>query len=115
MEEQERKGAEIDYLKLYGPEWRKSGGNQDPAKNNPSAEFQSRHPRFQALVDSQCSPLFLCLSEDRSLFQTLKSISYGWPVRLTEVASLWVIYFFASVGLISSHCYVSVVAGDLVR
>lgn len=48
--DEERRGAEIDYLKRFGVEWLKSGGNQDPAQNNPSTEFLTQHPRFQHFV-----------------------------------------------------------------
>jgi hypothetical protein len=58
VKEQERKGAEIDYLKHYGPLWLKSGGHQDPEKDNPSPEFLATHPRFQLLVKSEDSVLF---------------------------------------------------------
>ena len=76
--EQERKGAEIDYLKLYGPLWLKSGGHQDPAKNNPTAQFQSQHPRFQALVDSQFT-FFWCLTENIGPFLTQISVKSNLP------------------------------------
>ncbi|KAL5008816.1 hypothetical protein ScPMuIL_014397 [Solemya velum] len=48
--ESHRRGAEIDYLKKNGPEWIKAGGNEDPAKNNPSLEFLKKHPRYMELV-----------------------------------------------------------------
>lgn len=51
---QERKGAELDYLKKYGKEWKSSGGDQDPKKNNPSDDFLHRHPRYLDLVESPC-------------------------------------------------------------
>lgn len=42
--------SEFDYLKRFGPMWLKSGGNQDPSKNNPSEDFMCQHPRFQELL-----------------------------------------------------------------
>ncbi|KAL8623864.1 hypothetical protein ACOMHN_002192 [Nucella lapillus] len=68
VQEQERKGAEIDYLKRYGPEWLKSGGNQDPSKNRPNSQFASQHPRFQDLVQKWGAP------EDSEMKEQSKSL-----------------------------------------
>ncbi|XP_070180632.1 tubulin-specific chaperone E-like [Littorina saxatilis] len=68
VEEQERKGAEIDYLKRYGPEWLKSGGSQDPTKNKPKTDFLSQHPSFQAIVEKWGAP------EDSEMTQQSKSL-----------------------------------------
>ncbi|XP_039706293.1 tubulin-specific chaperone E [Pteropus medius] len=46
---EERRGAELDYRKAFGTEWRKAGGHQDPDRNRPSAEFRAAHPRYQSL------------------------------------------------------------------
>lgn len=46
---EERRGAELDYRKAFGGEWRKAGGHQDPDQNRPSAEFRAAHPRYQSL------------------------------------------------------------------
>lgn len=46
---EERRGAELDYRKAFGGEWRKAGGHQDPDRNRPSAEFRAAHPRYQSL------------------------------------------------------------------
>nr|XP_022332056.1 tubulin-specific chaperone E-like [Crassostrea virginica] len=54
--DEERRGAEIDYLKRFGVEWLKSGGNQDPAQNNPSTEFLTQHPRFLHFVKVYGAP-----------------------------------------------------------
>ncbi|XP_056022932.1 tubulin-specific chaperone E-like isoform X2 [Ostrea edulis] len=53
---EERKGAEIDYLKRFGPDWLKSGGHQDPAQNKPQEEFILQHPRFQDFVKVYGAP-----------------------------------------------------------
>ncbi|XP_071079244.1 tubulin-specific chaperone E-like [Haliotis cracherodii] len=53
---EERKGAEIDYLKKFGLDWKKSGGNQDPGKNKPSQEFGTQHPRYQDFIDKWGAP-----------------------------------------------------------
>ncbi|XP_074846244.1 tubulin-specific chaperone E isoform X2 [Carettochelys insculpta] len=45
----ERKGAELDYRKLFGNEWLAAGGNQNPDKNRPNEEFLAAHPRYQLL------------------------------------------------------------------
>ncbi|XP_019405380.1 PREDICTED: tubulin-specific chaperone E [Crocodylus porosus] len=46
---QERKGAELDYRKMFGNEWLAAGGHQDPDKNRPQEEFLAAHPRYQLL------------------------------------------------------------------
>ncbi|KAF4018775.1 hypothetical protein G4228_010906 [Cervus hanglu yarkandensis] len=49
IEPEERRGAELDYRKAFGNEWKKAGGHQDPEKNRPNKEFLEAHPRYQAL------------------------------------------------------------------
>lgn len=49
----DRQGAEIDYMKKYGRAWKAAGGDQDPAKNNPSDDFQQLHPRYATLIESK--------------------------------------------------------------
>ncbi|XP_055002689.1 tubulin-specific chaperone E isoform X2 [Sorex araneus] len=46
---EERRGAELDYRKNFGNEWKKAGGHQDPEKNRPSEEFLAAHPRYELL------------------------------------------------------------------
>lgn len=53
---EERRMAEFDYLKRFGPIWLMSGGNQDPSKNNPSEDFMCQHPRFQELIKIHGAP-----------------------------------------------------------
>uniref|UniRef100_A0A8B9J1H9 Tubulin-specific chaperone E n=1 Tax=Amazona collaria TaxID=241587 RepID=A0A8B9J1H9_9PSIT len=45
----ERKGAELDYRKIFGNDWLAAGGNWNPEKNNPSEEFLAAHPRYPSL------------------------------------------------------------------
>ncbi|NXD79779.1 TBCE protein, partial [Halcyon senegalensis] len=45
----ERKGAELDYRKIFGKDWLAAGGNWDPEKNKPSDEFLAAHPRYPSL------------------------------------------------------------------
>ncbi|KAM6433319.1 tubulin-specific chaperone E [Rhynochetos jubatus] len=45
----ERKGAELDYRKVFGNDWLAAGGNWNPDKNKPSEEFLAAHPRYPAL------------------------------------------------------------------
>ncbi|XP_035176928.1 tubulin-specific chaperone E [Oxyura jamaicensis] len=45
----ERKGAELDYRKIFGKEWLAAGGNWNPERNKPSEEFCAAHPRYAAL------------------------------------------------------------------
>uniref|UniRef100_A0A3Q2ED92 Tubulin folding cofactor E n=1 Tax=Cyprinodon variegatus TaxID=28743 RepID=A0A3Q2ED92_CYPVA len=41
----ERKGAELDYIKMFGEEWLKAGG-----PGQPSVEFTLQHPTYQRLI-----------------------------------------------------------------
>ncbi|XP_010290810.1 PREDICTED: tubulin-specific chaperone E [Phaethon lepturus] len=45
----ERKGAELDYRKIFGNDWLAAGGSWDPDKNKPSEEFLAAHPRYPLL------------------------------------------------------------------
>ncbi|KAK6183626.1 hypothetical protein SNE40_011064 [Patella caerulea] len=53
---EERKGSEIDYLKRFGEEWRKSGGSQKEEENNPSPDFIKEHPRYLELIKKWGAP-----------------------------------------------------------
>ncbi|KAM5302132.1 tubulin-specific chaperone E isoform 3-T6 [Glossophaga mutica] len=46
---EDRRGAELEYRKAFGNEWKKAGGHQDPDKNRPNEEFLAAHPRYQEL------------------------------------------------------------------
>lgn len=48
----ERRGAELDYQKAFGNEWKRAGGHTDPDKNRPNEEFLLAHPRYQLLCSS---------------------------------------------------------------
>lgn len=58
---EERRGAELDYQKAFGNEWKKAGGHQDPDKNRPNEDFDAAHPRHQHLCHQYGAP------EDREL------------------------------------------------
>ncbi|NXP45525.1 TBCE protein, partial [Heliornis fulica] len=45
----ERKGAELDYRKIFGNDWLAAGGNWNPEKNKPSEDFLAAHPRYLSL------------------------------------------------------------------
>uniref|UniRef100_UPI0037E999F5 tubulin-specific chaperone E n=1 Tax=Semicossyphus pulcher TaxID=241346 RepID=UPI0037E999F5 len=47
----ERRGAELDYLKMFGEEWLKAGG-----ASQPSSQFTCRHPRYLSLVEKYGAP-----------------------------------------------------------
>lgn len=47
----ERKGAERDYLKMFGEEWLKAGGGQQPDES-----FTNQHPRYLSLVNKHGAP-----------------------------------------------------------
>uniref|UniRef100_A0A8D0ZEB5 Tubulin-specific chaperone E n=1 Tax=Sus scrofa TaxID=9823 RepID=A0A8D0ZEB5_PIG len=49
IQPEERRGAELDYRKAFGNEWKKAGGHQDPDKDRPNEEFLAAHPRYQSL------------------------------------------------------------------
>ncbi|XP_048656344.1 tubulin-specific chaperone E isoform X1 [Marmota marmota marmota] len=53
---EERRGAELDYRKAFGNEWKKAGGHQDPEKNRPNEEFLAAHPRYQLLCHKYGAP-----------------------------------------------------------
>ncbi|KAL1006143.1 hypothetical protein UPYG_G00068350 [Umbra pygmaea] len=53
---EERRGAELDYRKMFGLEWLASGGHQDPKQNRPSAQFTAQHPRYQRLIQKYGAP-----------------------------------------------------------
>ncbi|NXD29136.1 TBCE protein, partial [Spelaeornis formosus] len=45
----ERKGAELDYRKIFGKDWLEAGGHWNSEKNKPSEEFLAAHPRYPTL------------------------------------------------------------------
>uniref|UniRef100_A0A803XQP5 Tubulin-specific chaperone E n=1 Tax=Meleagris gallopavo TaxID=9103 RepID=A0A803XQP5_MELGA len=45
----ERRGAELDYRKIFGKDWLAAGGHWDPVRNKPSEEFLAAHPRYPSL------------------------------------------------------------------
>ncbi|XP_023692060.1 tubulin-specific chaperone E [Paramormyrops kingsleyae] len=53
---EERKGAELDYCKMFGTKWLESGGHRDSEQNRPSAKFTEEHPRFQFLIQKYGAP-----------------------------------------------------------
>ncbi|KAM4828645.1 tubulin-specific chaperone E isoform 2-T4 [Thomomys bottae] len=53
---EERRGAELDYRKAFGKEWKKAGGHQDPDRNRPDEAFVAAHPRYQLLCDKYGAP-----------------------------------------------------------
>lgn len=53
---EERRGAELDYRKAFGNEWKKAGGHQNPDKNRPNEEFLAAHPRYQFLCQKYGAP-----------------------------------------------------------
>uniref|UniRef100_F6Z6T8 Tubulin-specific chaperone E n=1 Tax=Ornithorhynchus anatinus TaxID=9258 RepID=F6Z6T8_ORNAN len=46
---EERQGAELDYRKKFGNEWKAAGGHQKPELDEPGAEFLAAHPRYRLL------------------------------------------------------------------
>ncbi|KAG8014497.1 Tubulin-specific chaperone E [Nibea albiflora] len=48
---EDRRGAELDYIKMFGEEWLKAGGGSQP-----SSEFICQHPRYLSLIDKYGAP-----------------------------------------------------------
>ncbi|XP_017291159.1 tubulin-specific chaperone E [Kryptolebias marmoratus] len=48
---EERRGSELDYIKMFGEEWLKAGG-----PGQPSTQFINQHPRYQKLIDKYGAP-----------------------------------------------------------
>uniref|UniRef100_A0A7N6AFW1 Tubulin-specific chaperone E n=1 Tax=Anabas testudineus TaxID=64144 RepID=A0A7N6AFW1_ANATE len=48
---EDRRGAELDYIKMFGEEWLKAGG-----QSQTGTEFTCRHPRYQNLIDKYGAP-----------------------------------------------------------
>ncbi|XP_008303746.1 tubulin-specific chaperone E [Stegastes partitus] len=48
---EDRRGAELDYIKMFGEEWLKAGG-----RSLTSPQFTSQHPRYQTLIDKYGAP-----------------------------------------------------------
>ncbi|XP_028459968.1 tubulin-specific chaperone E [Perca flavescens] len=48
---EDRRGAELDYIKMFGEEWLKAGG-----ASQLSTQFASQHPRYQSLIDKYGAP-----------------------------------------------------------
>uniref|UniRef100_A0A8C4GQN5 Tubulin folding cofactor E n=1 Tax=Dicentrarchus labrax TaxID=13489 RepID=A0A8C4GQN5_DICLA len=48
---EDRKGAELDYIKMFGEEWLKAGGGAQPG-----SEFTCQHPRYLSLIHKYGAP-----------------------------------------------------------
>ncbi|XP_062295104.1 tubulin-specific chaperone E [Scomber scombrus] len=48
---EDRRGAELDYIKMFGEEWLKAGG-----RSQVSTEFTCQHPRYLSLIDKYGAP-----------------------------------------------------------
>uniref|UniRef100_A0A3Q3J3P7 Tubulin-specific chaperone E n=1 Tax=Monopterus albus TaxID=43700 RepID=A0A3Q3J3P7_MONAL len=46
IQPEDRRGAELDYIKMFGEQWLKAGG-----QSQSSTEFNCQHPRYQSLID----------------------------------------------------------------
>ncbi|XP_051849519.1 tubulin-specific chaperone E isoform X2 [Antechinus flavipes] len=79
---EERRGAELDYRKAFGNEWKKAGGHQDPDKNKPNDEFIIAHPRYQLLClkygapeDGELKPQQPFMLKNQLLTLTIKCLN----------------------------------------
>uniref|UniRef100_A0A6I8Q1G9 Tubulin-specific chaperone E n=1 Tax=Xenopus tropicalis TaxID=8364 RepID=A0A6I8Q1G9_XENTR len=52
----ERRGAELDYRKMFGNDWLKAGGSQNEELNKPNRDFLQDHPRYSALIEKYGAP-----------------------------------------------------------
>ncbi|KAM9490668.1 LOW QUALITY PROTEIN: tubulin-specific chaperone E [Salvelinus alpinus] len=78
---EDRRGAELDYCKMFGLEWLASGGHRDPQQNRPSAEFTAQYPRYQSLIQKYGAPedSELKKQEPFALKNQLLSITFVCP------------------------------------
>ncbi|XP_029905555.1 tubulin-specific chaperone E [Myripristis murdjan] len=53
---EDRRGAELDYIKMFGEEWLKAGGHPDAQQSQPSTQFTSQHPRYLSLIHKYGAP-----------------------------------------------------------
>ncbi|RXN01620.1 Tubulin-specific chaperone E [Acipenser ruthenus] len=79
----ERRGAELDYHKIFGKEWLEAGGHQDQEKNRPSEAFTAQHPRYQILIKKYGAPEDGELTEKQpfALKNQLLTITFKCPDR----------------------------------
>lgn len=70
--DKERRGSELDYIKMFGKEWLEAGG---PGQT--STQFTEQHPRYQNLIKSKpiVTPLLLLhhFSDHKVLLTKLES------------------------------------------
>lgn len=71
----ERRGAELDYRKIFGKEWLAAGGHWDPARNKPSEEFLAAHPRYPSL----------CLRK----YKSNSVVAFLWPAVEFQSQKCW--------------------------
>ncbi|KAM6218820.1 tubulin-specific chaperone E [Rhynchocyon petersi] len=76
---EERRGAEYDYWKAYGSEWKAAGGHQSPERNRLNETFLAAHPRYQLLClkygapeDGECKPQQPFVLKNRLLKLSIK-------------------------------------------
>ncbi|KAL7404041.1 hypothetical protein ABVT39_008825 [Epinephelus coioides] len=51
IQPEDRRGAELDYIKMFGEEWLKAGG-----RSQLSTQFTCQHPRYLSLIDKYGAP-----------------------------------------------------------
>ncbi|NXU57116.1 TBCE protein, partial [Turnix velox] len=78
----ERKGAELDYRKIFGKDWLAAGGSWNPEKNKPSEEFLAAHPRYSSLCLKYGAPEEGELKEQQPL--TLKNQLLTLTIKCPE-------------------------------
>ncbi|XP_014442295.1 tubulin-specific chaperone E isoform X4 [Tupaia chinensis] len=83
---EERRGAELDYRKAFGLEWKKAGGHQDPDRDRPSEAFLAAHPRYPALCLKYGAPEDgeLKIQQPFMLKNQLLSLKIKYPNHLDQ-------------------------------
>ncbi|KAG8516628.1 Tubulin-specific chaperone E, partial [Galemys pyrenaicus] len=83
---EERRGAELDYRKIFGNEWKKAGGHQNPDKNKPNEEFLAAHPRYQLLCLKYGAPEDgeLKIQQPSLLKNQLLTLNIKYPNQLDQ-------------------------------
>ncbi|XP_068606628.1 tubulin-specific chaperone E isoform X2 [Brachionichthys hirsutus] len=70
----ERRGAEIDYIKMFGEEWLKAGGG-----GQPSSQFTCQHPRYLSLINRYGAPEEGELRKSSAWKNQLLKITFTFP------------------------------------
>ncbi|XP_012277540.1 tubulin-specific chaperone E isoform X2 [Orussus abietinus] len=76
---EERRGAEYDYLKLFGPQWIQCESNPEARQ-----EFIKNHPRYPALVEKYGSPDIPVIKTNSGLVSNVIFVEFVCPDDPTQ-------------------------------